>query len=942
VNNFSTSTGDVLQLGTELGKGGEGTVYSIQNRASQAAKIYLPGLASGRVDKISKMVAAKLHISASSVAYPLDIILDGRGLFCGFTMQKMSGRRPAHQLYSPHGRKTAFPKATFPMLLRTTTNIAKSMSNIHRIGCIIGDVNHSGVLVADDATVVLIDTDSFQFTYGKDFYGCKVGVAEFTPPELQGKDLSSVIRTTNHDNFGLAVLIFSTLMMGRHPFAGRYLGQGDMPMERAIAEYRFAYSSRRSTTLMEAPPNVPTLADLPTSLGDAFERAFGPTGSTGLRVSPSEWGTILEKAEGDLVRCASSPAHHYFRVARSCPWCRMEKAYPGFQAFVPTFPTHAGVQPLSLGQLMAAIAAVKDPGPAPDLVALMPLSQRPKPSTNWSKIKQVRFWRWLGGTLGIVFSIYLFTSPLPGLQLIAFFVLLISGAFGFLPSTPIKAARMRNKAAASAWGEARRTFEKSAGNSYFYHARQQANNLIGQLQETDSEEIRRLADLTSRKREIQLRNYLENYDIDQVKIKGIGNARKLTLKSYGIETAADIDYARIISISGFGPATVQSLVDWKERVKAGFRFDPNLSINPADVAAIKATIALRRADLETKTRQAVNVLKKAATDVASIRANPGREAIDAWAAWSDAQEFERELRPSHRDLLAVSAVGMTSAVSLFSLSNILLTVSPYLVARQHQVEYTNSTPSHDVEPRFTYPLSQPSSQPGSLPPPAAQSSVPDPPAQPQRPSKAALSGPAPAPPEDADRATSARATPTQLAPITPPKETVVAAGNAAVALHDPLTRPGADWIQNHLRDLGYNVGDSEGIWGLSSRSALKEFKTRSGLPADDAWDAATEAKLGVLMRTKTDQTFEGTWAQRAGDCEIEGGGATVKISQKGATAKATNCNFRHVWQEAKGWHVQGLCYGNGKKWGADIHLSLVGGILVWSSERGTVTYYRCQ
>jgi hypothetical protein len=207
-------------------------------------------------------------------------------------------------------------------------------------------------------------------------------------------------------------------------------------------------------------------------------------------------------------------------------------------------------------------------------------------------------------------------------------------------------------------------------------------------------------------------------------------------------------------------------------------------------------------------------------------------------------------------------------------------VSPYLIARQHQVEYTNSTPSHGVEPPLTDPASQPSSQPVSLRPPVAQSSVPNRPAQPQRPSEVALSGPAPAPPEDADRATSARARPTQLAPITPPTETVVAPGNASVALHDPLTRPGASWIQNHLRDLGYNVGDSEGIWGLNSRSALKEFKTRSGLPADDAWDAATEANLGVLVRTKTDQTFQGAWAQRAGDCEIEAAARLSKYPKK--------------------------------------------------------------
>jgi DNA-binding helix-hairpin-helix protein with protein kinase domain len=156
--------------------------------------------------------------------------------------------------------------------------------------------------VADDATVVLIDTDSFQFSFGGVLFRCKVGVPEFTPPELQGKNLSTVVRTDNHDNLGLAILIFCTLMMGRHPFAGRYLGQGDMPMDRAIAEYRFAYSSRRGSTLMEAPPNVPTLAGLPVSLADTFEQAFGPGGSTGTRVSASEWATLLAKGESELTQ----------------------------------------------------------------------------------------------------------------------------------------------------------------------------------------------------------------------------------------------------------------------------------------------------------------------------------------------------------------------------------------------------------------------------------------------------------------------------------------------------------------------------------------------------------------------------------------------------------------------------------------------------------------
>ena len=284
------------------------------------------------------MSEAKLYALCASVAYPIEPLLNSSGQFCGFTMLKMPGRKPAHELYSPVDRKRAFPKATFPMLVRTTSNIAKEMAKVHKTGCIIGDINQSGVLVSEDTKVVLIDTNSFQYSHNGLVYRCKVGVPEFTPPELQGKNLTTSVRTFNHDYFGLAVLIFYTLMMGRHPFVGCYLGLGDMPpIDRLIADYRFAYSARHSSTLMDPPPNVPTLADLPMSVGDAFEQAFGPSGPTA-RVSASDWAAILDKAEGELVPCTAVSAHHYFRSAKSCPWCRMERATPGFQAFIPVFP----------------------------------------------------------------------------------------------------------------------------------------------------------------------------------------------------------------------------------------------------------------------------------------------------------------------------------------------------------------------------------------------------------------------------------------------------------------------------------------------------------------------------------------------------------------------------------------------------------------------------
>jgi hypothetical protein len=162
-----------------------------------------------------------------------------------------------------------------------------------------------------------------------------VGTPEFTPPELQGKPLDRLTRTANHDAFGLAVLIFNLLFMGRHPFSGRYLSSGEMPLERAIEEFRFAYSARRNKTRMEPPPNVPLLTDIPADMRDAFETAFGKAGVTG-RPQAADWVRLIGLAEKQVIACRASLAHQYLKPGRSCPWCRMEAAFPGFVAFTTT------------------------------------------------------------------------------------------------------------------------------------------------------------------------------------------------------------------------------------------------------------------------------------------------------------------------------------------------------------------------------------------------------------------------------------------------------------------------------------------------------------------------------------------------------------------------------------------------------------------------------
>jgi DNA-binding helix-hairpin-helix protein with protein kinase domain len=213
-----TSLGRTLHLTKQIGKGGEGAIYETREQNDIAVKLYWPNKALSRRDKIAAMASAQLYKTNSLVAFPIEVLFAPNGAFAGFAMQKIVASKPVHKLYSPASRKVEFGRANFKFLIRAAGNISRAVADTHACGCVIGDINHSGFLISDQATTVLIDSDSFQVVAGNRTYLCQVGTPEYTPPELQGARFDRVARTSNHDNFGLAVLVFQLLFMGKHPF----------------------------------------------------------------------------------------------------------------------------------------------------------------------------------------------------------------------------------------------------------------------------------------------------------------------------------------------------------------------------------------------------------------------------------------------------------------------------------------------------------------------------------------------------------------------------------------------------------------------------------------------------------------------------------------------------------------------------------------------------
>ena len=396
---ITAASGETIRLAKQIGKGGEGAVFEADGKPDIAVKIYWPQKAADRRDKVSAMTAAQWYKSNSFVAFPIDVLLGPNGTFVGFVMKKIGGHKPVHLLFSPASRKIEFARANFAFLIRAANNIARAVASVHATGCVIGDLNHSGFLMSDQATSVLIDSDSFQVTAGTKSFLCKVGTPEYTPPELQGGRFDRIRREPNHDNFGLAVLIFQLLFMGKHPFSGKFLGKGDAPpLERNIGEYKFAYSVLARSNV-EPPPGAPLLTDFPDYIAHAFEAAFTRVSPTA-RPTAADWSARLKRLEEDLQQCSSDPTHQHVK-GKSCPWCRMESANPGFVAFNPPDIFVSIPSQIDIAKISAILSGIRDPGRLPHLQSSIVLPTNLAPNSSSELASQLRRRAWLSITASL-------------------------------------------------------------------------------------------------------------------------------------------------------------------------------------------------------------------------------------------------------------------------------------------------------------------------------------------------------------------------------------------------------------------------------------------------------------------------------------------------------------------------------------------------------------
>lgn len=208
-----------IRLGEAIAAGGEGTVYAT-DREGIVCKIYhAECLNPARLNKLTLMLSRRIQIAG--VCWPLATATVADGSVVGYLMPRAQGKLLKTSIFAKPLLSNYFPQWTRVQLTRLAITILRAIEQLHALNIFIGDINPQNILVVDEKRIYIVDTDSFQI----EGYTCPVGTDTFTPPERQGKNFATFLRTQDDELFAVATLLFMLLFPGKAPYSSQ--GGGD-------------------------------------------------------------------------------------------------------------------------------------------------------------------------------------------------------------------------------------------------------------------------------------------------------------------------------------------------------------------------------------------------------------------------------------------------------------------------------------------------------------------------------------------------------------------------------------------------------------------------------------------------------------------------------------------------------------------------------------------
>ena len=279
--------GKEYTLSAIIARGSKSVVYDIEGNPKMAAKIYNPEFCTARrLEKLRLIIS--MGLQHDGICFPTDVLLNERAQFCGCLMPRAEGGSIEELFCTAPAFAERFKKWTKTDMVMMTKRILEYIKYIHDNGVIIGNVVPENIIYNSTEEIYFIDADSWQY---KEF-PCPDGDPYSTPPELQGKDFSTFLRTMGNENFGVATLVFRMMMQGYPPYASF---ERELPEEEIRAgKFPYTVGEFRAIKGYKAPSMEARKiwSHLVRQIKDSFIQAFHENGEhsqEGTRFPVEQW-----------------------------------------------------------------------------------------------------------------------------------------------------------------------------------------------------------------------------------------------------------------------------------------------------------------------------------------------------------------------------------------------------------------------------------------------------------------------------------------------------------------------------------------------------------------------------------------------------------------------------------------------------------------------------
>ena len=268
-----------VRLSRILGEGGEGKIFSTDS--GHACKIYLKDrLTENRFQKVALMVEKKINISG--VCWPLAMARNSHSEFVGYLMPAAGGKPMQKSMFVKPLLEKYFPVWSRKNLVQLSITWLEKIVALHSFNILVGDVNPLNVLIKTDQELYFVDTDSYQI----DDFPCPVGMANFTAPEIQGKNFAAFMRSPEHEYFAIATLLFMILLPGKPPYS--HQGGGDTIENIQKGDFSYPLGEKSNKKTPDGPWRF-IWSHLPYKTKEAFYNNF----VNQERISPDRWLDLM-------------------------------------------------------------------------------------------------------------------------------------------------------------------------------------------------------------------------------------------------------------------------------------------------------------------------------------------------------------------------------------------------------------------------------------------------------------------------------------------------------------------------------------------------------------------------------------------------------------------------------------------------------------------------